>query len=190
MKSIIVKVLIGLLFIMPFTIQAGDNMKTFYDFNATDITGEEISMSEYKGKVVLVVNVASKCGFTPQYEGLEKLYKAYHNQGLEILAFPCNQFKEQESGTNKEIKNFCTVNYGVTFPLFEKIEVNGENAHPLYKFLKKEATGFMWSKSIKWNFTKFLIDRDGNVITRYGSATKPASIEDGILKLLKEFVVG
>jgi len=179
------KIWLGLMLLLPFLAQAGDKMQSFYDFNATDITGDIKSMSEYKGKVVLVVNVASKCGFTPQYEGLQKLYETYKKDGLEILAFPCNQFNEQESGTNKEIQKFCNVNYGVTFPLFEKIDVNGENTHPLYKFLKEEATGFMWTKSIKWNFTKFLIDRDGNVITRYGSATKPKSIEDDIVKLLK-----
>jgi glutathione peroxidase len=188
-KRIIKKIGLGVFLLIPLISQAGDKMQTFYDFNATNIIGENISMSNYKGKVVLVVNVASKCGFTPQYEGLEKLYKAHHDQGLEILAFPCNQFKEQESGTNQEIKSFCTTNYGVTFPLFDKIEVNGENTHPLYTFLKKEATGFMWTQSIKWNFTKFLIDRDGNVITRYGSATKPESIEEDISRLLREFVV-
>ena len=164
-------------------------MQVFYDFNATSITGEVKSMSDYKGKVVLVVNVASKCGFTPQYEGLQKLYETYEKQGLEILAFPCNQFKEQESGTNEEIQKFCKVNFGVRFPLFEKIEVNGDNAHPLYQFLKKEATGFLGTESIKWNFTKFLIDRDGNVIDRFGSATKPTSMVGDIEKLLKEFVV-
>lgn len=183
------KIWLGLILLIPLLSQAGDKMQTFYDFNATNIIGETIPMSNYKGKVVLVVNVASKCGFTPQYEGLQKLYKTYKEQGLEILAFPCNQFKEQEPGTHKEIQNFCNVNYGVTFPLFEKIDVNGENTHPLYRFLKEEARGFMWTKSIKWNFTKFLIDRDGNVITRYGSSTKPDSIEEDIVKLLKEFVV-
>ena len=183
------KIWLGLMLLMPLTSQAGDKMQSFYDFNATDIIGDIKSMSEYQGKVILVVNVASKCGFTPQYEGLQKLYDSYKKDGLEILAFPCNQFNEQESGTNKEIQSFCNVNYGITFPLFEKIEVNGDNTHPLYKFLKKEATGFMWTKSIKWNFTKFLIDRDGNIITRYGSSTKPASIEEDIVKLLKEFVV-
>ena len=183
------KIWLGLMFLMPLIAQSGDKMQTFYDFNATDIIGETKSMSEYKGKVVLVVNVASECGFTPQYKGFQKLYETYREQGLEILAFPCNQFKEQESGTHKEIQNFCNVNYGITFPLFEKIEVNGEKTHPLYVFLKEEATGFMWTKSIKWNFTKFLIDRDGNVISRYGSATKPESIEDDIIRLLKEFVV-
>jgi len=165
-------------------------MQMFYDFKARDINGVEHSMSEYQAKVVLVVNVASDCGFTPQYKGLQSLYDSYHEKGFEILAFPCNQFREQESGTHQEIQTFCTVNYGVRFPLFEKIEVNGENAHPLYQFLKKEATGFLGTKSIKWNFTKFLIDRDGNVIKRYGSSTTPKEIEEDIKTLLKEFVVG
>ena len=165
-------------------------MQIFYDFKAKDIKGIEHSMSEYKNSVVLVVNVASKCGFTSQYEGLQSLYTKHHKSGFEILAFPCNQFREQESGTHQEIQTFCKVNYGVEFPLFEKINVNGENAHPLYQFLKKEATGFLGTKSIKWNFTKFLIDRDGNVIKRYGSSTTPKEIEEDIKKLLKEFVVG
>ena len=164
-------------------------MQIFYDFNATDISGVEHNMSEYKGKVLLVVNVASQCGFTPQYEGLEKLYETYHEKGLEILAFPCNQFRAQEPGTDKEIQNFCKVNYGVTFPIFSKIEVNGERRHPLYAFLKKEAKGILGTERIKWNFTKFLIDRDGNVIERYSSFTKPENMEKDIEKLLKEFVV-
>jgi len=164
-------------------------VQTFYDFNATDISGVEHNMSEYKGKVLLVVNVASQCGFTPQYEGLEKLYETYHEKGLEILAFPCNQFRAQEPGTDKEIQNFCKVNYGVTFPIFSKIEVNGEQRHPLYAFLKKEARGILGTERIKWNFTKFLIDRDGNVIERYSSFTKPENMEKDIEKLLKEFVV-
>ncbi len=178
--------------ILPLSILANDNsnqrekMKTFYDFNATSIIGENVNMSKFKGKVVLVVNVASKCGFTPQYEGLEKLYEEYKEKGFVILGFPCNQFHEQEPGTSKEIHNFCKVNYGVTFPLFEKIDVNGDNTHPLYRFLKKEATGFLWSKGIKWNFTKFLIDRKGKVITRYGSVTKPKEIAPDIVKLLEE----
>ena len=165
-------------------------MKIFYDFNAKDIKGVKHSMSEYKSKVVLVVNVASNCGFTSQYEGLQKLYNKHHKSGFEILAFPCNQFREQESGSHSEIQTFCKVNYGVEFSLFEKIKINGENTHPLYKFLKKEAKGFWGTESIKWNFTKFLIDRDGNVINRYGSTTKPKEIEEDIKTLLKEFVVG
>ncbi|HIP51255.1 MAG TPA: glutathione peroxidase [Campylobacterales bacterium] len=163
-----------------------DNKEKFYDFNATSIIGENISMSQYKGKVILVVNTASKCGFTPQYEGLQKLYEEHKDKGLVILGFPCNQFSEQEPGTHKEIQNFCNTNYDLTFPLFEKIDVNGDNTHPLYKFLKSEATGIMWSESIKWNFTKFLVDTNGKVITRYGSSTKPKNIEEDILKLLKK----
>ena len=159
--------------------------QSFYDFNATTITGKTISMSKYKSKVVLVVNVASKCGFTPQYEGLQKLYDEYNDKGLEILGFPCNQFREQEPASNKEIKNFCTVNFGIKFPMFAKIDVNGDNATPLYKYLKKEATGFMWTERIKWNFTKFLINRDGKVITRYAPITKPADIAKDIERLLK-----
>ncbi len=170
---------------MTFTIHAGENMKHFYDFTAKDIRGKEISMSIYKDKVLLVVNVASKCGYTPQYEGLEKIYKKYHAQGFEILGFPCNQFKGQEPGTEKEIHNFCKVNYGVTFPLFSKIDVNGDHTHPLYTYLKKEAPGFLGTQSIKWNFTKFLIDRNGKVIKRYGSSTKPAELSDDIEALLK-----
>lgn len=161
-------------------------MKHFYDFNAKSITGEEVSMSAYKGKVVLVVNVASKCGFTPQYEGLEKLYQDYKSQGLEILGFPCNQFGGQEPGTHEQIQNFCKVNFGVTFPLFAKIDVNGEHTHPLYAHLKSKAPGFLGTEGIKWNFTKFLIDRQGNVIRRYGSSTKPEKIAKDIEKLLQK----
>ena len=162
-----------------------DSSHTFYDFNATTITGKVQSMSEYKGKVLLVVNVASKCGFTHQYEGLERLYKTYGEKGFEILAFPSNEFKNQEPGTNSEIQTFCEINYGITFPLFAKIKVNGDHAHPLYKYLKNEAKGFLGSKSIKWNFTKFLINREGKVIDRYSSITKPSEIEKDIKKVLK-----
>jgi glutathione peroxidase len=177
------KILIAIL--LTLTLNAGDTMKNFYDFNAKNIRGEAVSMSTYKNKVVLVVNVASKCGYTPQYAGLEKLYKKYHAQGLEILGFPCNQFRGQEPGTAAEIQNFCKVNFGVTFPLFAKIDVNGDNADPLYVYLKKQAPGILGTEGIKWNFTKFLIDRNGNVITRYGSSTKPAEIAKDIEKLLK-----
>ncbi|CAA6822236.1 MAG: Glutathione peroxidase family protein [uncultured Sulfurovum sp.] len=184
------KILISLLFLIPLSIQAGEKMledkQTFYDFNATSIIGENISMSKYKDKVVLIVNVASKCGFTPQYEGLQKLYEDHKNDGFTILAFPCNQFKEQEPANNKEIQNFCKVNYKISFPLFEKIDVNGDNAHPLYKFLKSEVTGVMWTESIKWNFTKFLVDKKGKVMKRYGSSTKPKDIEADVIKLLEE----
>ena len=174
-----------LIILITLTTYAGASMKHFYDFKAETIDGSSVSMSAYKNKVVLVVNVASKCGYTPQYKGLEKLYKTYKTQGFEILGFPCNQFKNQEPGTAKEIQNFCSVNYGVTFPLFAKIDVNGNNADPLYVYLKKQAPGFMGTESIKWNFTKFLIDNNGNIVKRYGSSTKPAEIADDIEKLLK-----
>jgi len=172
--------------LLTLTLNAGEPMhKHFYDFSAKDITGKEISMSTYKGKVVLVVNVASECGYTPQYEGLEKLYQRYHKEGLEILGFPCNQFGGQEPASEKEIANFCKVNFGVTFPLFSKINVNGDNTHPLYVFLKEKASGILGTQSIKWNFTKFLIDKKGTVIERYGSSTKPKKIAADIEKLLK-----
>jgi len=169
------------------TLNAGDTMqKHFYDFKAKNIQGENISMSAYKDKVLLIVNVASKCGFTPQYEGLEKLYQSYKTQGFEVLAFPCNQFGEQEPGSSEEIQNFCKVNFAVTFPLFEKIEVNGDHTHPLYAFLKKEAPGILGTQSIKWNFTKFLVDKKGKVVERYGSSTTPKEIAKDIEILLKQ----
>lgn len=154
--------------------------QTFYDFSAKAITGEEQSMSTYKGKVVLVVNVASKCGFTPQYEGLQKLYEDHKDKGLVILGFPCDQFKHQEPGTEEEIATFCKTNYGVTFPLFSKINVNGKETHPLYTYLKDTLPG-LGGKSIKWNFTKFLISADGTPVKRYGSKVKPSEIEADIL---------
>ena len=155
----------------------------FYDFSAKKMNGQEVKMEEYKGKVVLVVNTASKCGLTPQFEELEELYKEYKEQGFEILGFPCNQFASQDPASNEEIHSFCLLNYGVTFTMFEKIDVNGENAHPLYKFLKNEEKG-LFSKEIKWNFTKFLIDKEGKVVKRYSPTTKPLKIKDDILKLL------
>jgi len=155
-----------------------------YDYNVTTIEGKEISMSKYKGKVLLIVNVASECGFTPQYEGLEKLYETYKDQGLMILGFPSNQFGEQEPGSDDEIIFFCQGTYDVKFDMFSKIDVNGDNTDPLYKYLKSEQSGFMWTESIKWNFTKFLVDREGNVVDRYGSSTKPASIAEDIEELL------
>ena len=155
----------------------------FYDFSAKNMSEQEVKMEEYKGKVILVVNTASKCGLTPQFEQLEEIYKEYKDQGLEILGFPCNQFASQDPSSNEEIHSFCLLNYGVTFTMFEKINVNGENAHPLYKFLKNEKKGLL-SKEIKWNFTKFLIDRDGNVVKRYSPTTKPINIKEDILKLI------
>lgn len=155
----------------------------FYSFSANKMNGQEVKMEEYKGKVVLIVNTASKCGLTPQFEELEELYKEYKDQGLEILGFPCNQFAKQDPSGNDEIHSFCKLNYGVTFTMFEKINVNGESAHPLYKFLKNHAKGLL-SKEIKWNFTKFLINKDGEVVRRYSPTTKPLKIKDDILKIL------
>lgn len=157
-----------------------------YDIPVTDISGQEKKLVEYKGKVLLIVNVASQCGFTPQYEGLQKLYDEKRAEGFEILGFPCNQFGEQEKGSESEIENFCKVNFGVTFPLFAKIDVNGANENPLFKILKSEAPGFLGTKKIKWNFTKFLVDRKGNVIGRFSSSTKPEKLKEKIEKLLEE----
>ena len=154
-----------------------------YDFKATKMNGQEVSMEEYKGKVVVIVNTASKCGFTPQFEELEEMYKEYKEQGFEILGFPCNQFKSQDPGNNEEINNFCQLNYGVTFTMFEKIDVNGEDAHPLYKFLQNETKGLLGGK-IKWNFAKFLINRDGEVSERYAPTTAPVKMKKDIEKLL------
>ncbi len=157
---------------------------SIYDFSVQTIEGKELSMSHYKGKVLLIVNVASKCGFTPQYEGLEKLYQDHKDEGLMILGFPSNQFSEQEPASNSEIRFFCSSTYDVTFDMFAKIDVNGKHATPLYNYLKKEQSGFLWTEGIKWNFTKFLVDRSGKVIERYGSSTKPSEIEADIKKLL------
>lgn len=155
-----------------------------YQFTAKNIAGEEANLNDYKGKVVLIVNTASDCGFTPQYQGLQKLYEKHQAQGLEILAFPCNQFKEQEKGSDEEIKKFCDLRFNIKFPLFSKIDVNGDNTHPLYNFLKTKAPGVLGSKSIKWNFTKFLVNREGKVYKRFSPTTKPEAIEKDILKFL------
>lgn len=155
----------------------------FYNFKATTLQGKEIEMKEFKNRVVLVVNTASECGFTPQFEGLQKLYEDYKDQGLVILGFPCNQFGSQEPGDERSIAEGCVVNYGVNFPMFAKVEVNGDKAHPLFKFLKKELGGILGSK-IKWNFTKFLVDREGKPVKRYAPITKPESLEKDIKKLL------
>jgi len=180
---------------------------SLYDFSAKNIDGETVNLSAYKGKVLIIANTASKCGFTPQYEDLEKLYQKYREQGLEILGFPSNQFAEQEPGTNDEVKSFCLINYGVSFPLFEKTDVRGTSAHPLFKFLTEEKgfEGFgrfnpsgkilstmlkvkypeyLHGDGIKWNFTKFLIDREGNVVKRFEPTVSPLDMEDDITKLL------
>jgi len=156
----------------------------FYDFSASDQAGNEIAMNQYKGKVVLVVNTASACGLTPQYEGLQKLYDDYKEQGLEILAFPCNQFKQQEKGSNSDIKSFCDLQFNITFDLFSKVKVNGASAHPLFNFLKEQAPGILGTKSIKWNFTKFLVNKEGQVIKRFATLTKPFQMEKDIKYLL------
>ncbi len=159
-------------------------MTNVYQFSAKNNKGENIALSDYNDNVMLIVNTASACGLTPQYEGLQKLYDDYSDKGLEILAFPCNQFKQQENGTNEEIKNFCDLNFKIKFPLFDKIEVNGDNTHPLFNYLKNQAPGILGSKSIKWNFTKFLVNRQGQVIKRYAPTTKPEKIKADIEKLL------
>ena len=159
-------------------------MKTVYDFNVKDADLNEVSLGEYQGKTLLVVNVASQCGLTPQYEGLQELYEKYNSSGLEILGFPCNQFKGQEPGTNEEIKFFCTEKYNVSFKIFDKIDVNGPNADPFYDFLKNEQSGVLGTKNIKWNFSKFLVNKDGKVIKRYSPTIKPEDIESDIEKLL------
>jgi glutathione peroxidase len=156
---------------------------TVTEFQVKQGDGSMQDLSAYKGKVLLIVNTASKCGFTPQYEGLEKLHQEFKDEGLEILAFPCNQFGKQEPGDAEEIKNFCTLNYDVSFPLMGKIDVNGEDADPLWKYLKSEKSGLLGSR-IKWNFTKFLVDREGNVVARYGPAVKPEQLKGEIEALL------
>jgi glutathione peroxidase len=159
-------------------------MTTVYDFSAKSLSGEEIPLSQFQGKVLLIVNTASKCGFTPQYTGLETLHKKYSAQGFEVLGFPCNQFGSQEPGDANEIKNFCSLNYDVTFPMFGKVEVNGRNAHPLFKFLKHAKPGSLGFEAIKWNFTKFLTDRSGAVVERYSPMTKPEELQASIEALL------
>ncbi len=155
-----------------------------FEFSAATAGGTERPLSEFQGKVLLIVNTASKCGFTPQFEGLEKLYENYRDRGLEILGFPCNQFGKQDPGSNDEIQEFCQLNYGVSFPMFGKIEVNGSDASPLYQHLKSEAPGALGTKAIKWNFTKFLVNREGEVVRRYAPKDKPADIAADIEALL------
>jgi glutathione peroxidase len=159
-------------------------MSNVYDFSANSLDGKPVSLREYSGKVLLIVNTASRCGFTPQYQGLEALYQQYRDRGLTVLGFPCNQFGEQEPGSAEEIGSFCQKNYGVSFPMFEKIEVNGEGAHPLYRWLKSNAKGLLGSEGIKWNFTKFLVDRNGKVIDRFAPATKPEDLKPKVEALL------
>lgn len=159
-------------------------MTSAYDFRAVDIDGNERSLGEFRGKAVLVVNTASKCGFTPQYEGLEELYRKYQDEGLVVLGFPCDQFRNQEPGDEAEIKEFCSLTYDVTFPMFSKIDVNGSDAHPLYAWLRDQKSGVLGDR-IKWNFTKFLIDSDGFVVDRYAPTTKPEDLVDDIEKLLR-----
>jgi glutathione peroxidase len=159
-------------------------MSTVYDFSATDVQGVDRKLSEYQGQALLIVNVASKCGFTPQYTGLEELYKRYKDRGFTILAFPCNQFGHQEPGDESEIQNFCSTKYDVSFPLFSKIDVNGEKTHPLYRHLKESAPGVLGTQAIKWNFTKFLVDRSGKVVKRFAPIQKPEALEQDIVKAL------
>ena len=173
------------LLLLILSLDAKENKMSIYDFNVTNIEGKEISLNKYKGKVLLIVNVASECGLTYQYEGLEKLFQKYKKKNFMILGFPSNQFSNQEPGTDKEIKFFCTSKYNVHFDMFSKIEVNGDGADPLYKYLKKEKGGFLGFDSIKWNFTKFLIDSNGKVVKRFGSSTNPVKLEKDIEKLLK-----
>jgi glutathione peroxidase len=157
---------------------------TIYQFKVNRLDGTEVSLGDYRGKVLLIVNTASRCGFTPQYKGLESLYQRYQEQGLVVLGFPCNQFGAQEPGSAEEIGAFCTQNYGVSFPMFAKIEVNGEQTNPLFTYLKVQAKGVLRSTAIKWNFTKFLISRDGQIIARYGSVIKPEDLIPAIEGLL------
>ncbi len=157
---------------------------SIYDIEAKTIDGDAQKLAAYKGQALLIVNVASKCGFTPQYTGLEALQKKLHGKGFNVLGFPCDQFGHQEPGDEAEIKNFCSLKYDVSFPMFAKVEVNGDGAHPLYRYLKKEQTGVLGTQAIKWNFTKFLVDKNGNVVKRYAPSDKPEDIEKDIEALL------
>ena len=159
-------------------------MSGVYEFSAVDINGEEVSLDRYRGKTLLIVNTASKCGFTPQYQGLEKLYQDLQDKGLVVLGFPCNQFGSQEPGDEAEIAGFCETRFGVSFPLFSKIDVNGDEAHPLYNYLKEQAPGLLGTTKVKWNFTKFLVDGNGQVVKRFAPADKPEKIRKEIENLL------
>jgi glutathione peroxidase len=167
-----------------FNLMTAQAPASIYDFSATGIDGKPVSLNTYKDKVLLIVNTASQCGFTPQYKGLQALYERYANQGFAVLGFPCNQFGQQEPGNSDQIKSFCETSFGVSFPLFQKIEVNGSNAHPLYQYLTKAAPGIFGTEGIKWNFTKFLVDRSGKVVKRYPPTTKPEDIAKDIQALL------
>lgn len=159
-------------------------MPSLYDFSAKTLSGQDVALSDYRGRVLLIVNTASKCGFTPQYKELEELQRRLSPRGLTVLGFPCNQFGQQEPLSEGEINEFCTINYGVTFSMFAKIDVNGADAHPLYKFLTREKRGILGTARIKWNFTKFLADRAGKIVKRFGPATKPSKIEPAMAALL------
>ena len=161
--------------------------KNIYQFSCEDSSGQNVDLSDFRGKTLLIVNTASQCGFTPQYKGLEQLQNKFSNEEFSVLAFPCNQFGGQEPGTNQEIVEFCSLNYGSTFPIFGKIDVNGDNAHPLYKFLTTEKKGLLGTEKIKWNFTKFLVNKDGEPVNRYGSSTRPEQIETDIEKLINSY---
>ena len=157
---------------------------SIYQYDVINIKGVKQTLCEYKGKVLLIVNTASKCGFTPQFKELQDLYEKYRDKGFEVLGFPCNQFNHQDPGNEREIEEFCQLNYGVTFPMFSKIEVNGKNAHPLYQYLKQESAGFLGTKMIKWNFTKFIINQEGKVVSRHAPTVKPSILENEINTLL------
>ena len=161
-------------------------MASVYDFDVTTLDGQPRPMADYRGKTLLVVNVASACGYTPQYAGLETLYRKYRDRGFEVLGFPCNQFGAQEPGTAEEIATFCSTKYDVTFPMFAKVDVNGAKAHPLFEHLKAEKPGALGSKAIKWNFTKFLVNAHGEVLERYGSSTTPAAIDADVARALAQ----
>ncbi len=187
-KKALILIIINMLAVFSLTLFAKDNKmaESVHDFTVKNIDGKDVKLSDYKGKVLLIVNVASKCGYTKQYTGLEALYKKYKDKGLVILGFPCNQFGGQEPGSEAEIKEFCSLNYNVTFPMFAKIDVNGDDTHPLYNYLKDQAPGILGTKAIKWNFAKFLVGKDGKVVDRFATQTTPEDIDGKIADLLKK----
>lgn len=187
-RNALVLIVISMLAVFSLTLFSKDKKmaESVHDFTVKNIDGKDVKLSDYKGKLLLIVNVASKCGYTKQYSGLETLYKKYKDKGLVILGFPCNQFGGQEPGSEAEIKEFCSLTYNVTFPMFAKIDVNGDNAHPLYNYLKDEAPGILGTKAIKWNFAKFLVGKDGKVIDRFATQTTPEDIDGKIAELLKK----